>query len=370
MVELIPPPDPHRLLPPLLACLPTAFASHHPPPALLSLVSPILRQRLQLLTSTSTPSSETWLRLLCWDNEKAETLKDVVENSTYEPHPSSGEIEVGDIGSVKYKRVDQETMRAQVVLSEWNLTALYLWCGEDEGESAWKLAELLPYDRGLDQNPTWSPSISEANESSRGRIVSEALRDAEAAERNTTHEDDDDYWAQYDKTPGRTPTQNRSPAPNGTVDAQRAGNSDSNYYAKYGEVQPAMDNHDPSEENDIEDSSLRGDILANIMKRRSQGMGLEPVQGEDVGATHRVVEATEGSVDQSQPSPSSPASSGALARLEETVDQQSAFEIGIRQHIGTSMKSLYRLAKSAGMEREEFNSIIQQELETTSILDD
>jgi hypothetical protein len=372
MVELIQPPDPHRLLPPLLACLPTAFASHHPPPALLSLVSPILRQRLQLLTSTSSSSTENWLQLLTWDKEKAARLKDVVEGGTYEPHPSSGEIEVGEIGSIKYKRLDQDTLRALVVLSEWDLIALYLWCGEDEGGSGWKLAELLPYETEIEQNPTWSQSINEANESSRGRIMSEAIRDAEAAEaaeQSQGPEDDDDYWALYDRTPGRTPAQHRSPAPNGADAGRRDGQTEADYYAQYGEVQPAMDNHDPSEENDeTRDSSLRGDVLADIMKQRS-GERAE-ARGEDAAERTLSVNVAEAPVNHPQPSPPSPGSSEAVGRLEEIADQQSASEIGIRQHISTTLKSLYRLGRSAGLEREEFDRIVQRELETNSILDD
>lgn len=118
----------------------------------------------------------------------------MVENGIYEPHPSSGEIGVGDIGVTKYKRLDQETLRAQVVLLEWDLTALYLWRSEDESGGGWKLAELLPYDRDLEQDSTWSRSVAQANETSRERMVSEAIQDAEAAEDTAaSQEDEDDY---------------------------------------------------------------------------------------------------------------------------------------------------------------------------------
>ena len=370
MVDLIPAPDPHQLLPPVLACLPTAFASNRPPPVLLDLVSPILRQRLELITSTYTSSSENWLRLLCWDKEKGEGLKDVVEGRTYEPHPSSGEIEVGDVGSTKYKRLDQDTLRAQIVLSEWDLIAVYLWCVESEGGAGWKLAELLPWDSDLERDPTWSLSIAEANDSSRDHMVSEAIRDADTLEQTTVgQDDDDDYWAQYDKTPGRSPAQSSSPTPNGGVASRLVSHSDREYYAQYGEVQPAMDSHDLSEApNEIGNSSVQGDILESIMrqqsgKREEQG----PMQRETMGMQTGVAENM--AVNHPQPSPPLSATSSAVAQLEERADQQSASEIGIRQHISTTMKSLYRLASSAGMEREEFDSIIQRELETNSILD-
>lgn len=358
MVDLLSAPDPHQLLPPVLACLPTAFASTRPPPALLDLVSPILRQRLQLITSTSTSSSENWLRLLCWDKEKGKRLKEVVEGGTYEPHPSSGEIEIGDVGSTKYKRLDQDTLRAQIVLPEWNLIAVYLWCAGSEGGGGWKLAELLPWDSDLERDPSWSHSIAEANDSSRDHMVSEAIRDPDAAEQTTAGEDDDDdYWAQYDKTPGQPPAQNSSPTPNRSAAGRRISHSDREYYAQYSEVQPVMDSHDPSGVlNQIGNSSVQGDILESIMRRETQGM--QTGVAENVAVNHP------------QPSPPLSATSSAVARLEDRAGQQSAAEIGIRQHISTTMKSLYRLASSAGMEQEEFDRIIQRELETNSILDD
>lgn len=359
MVEFIPPPDPHILLPPLLACLPTAFASHRPPPALLSLVSPILRQRLQVLTSTSAPPFENWLRLLCWDNDKADKLAYVVENGTYEPHPSSGEIEVGDIGATTYKRLDQETLRAQVVLPEWDLTALYLWCSEDRGGCNWKLAELLPYDSDLEHSSTWSRSIAEANETARERMVSEAIRDAEAAEETVAEqEDDDEYWAQYDKTPRKE----RSPARVGNVDNGRLSLlSEAEHYAKYGDVQPAMDNHDPSEEGDeIGESSLRGDILAHLIKRQPEGAD-DRMPTEEDGSCENTGGLNTANAPISQPGPYPFALSNldAAAKPEEIADHLYITESGIRHHIATTIRSLYRLAHTTGMGREEFHRIVQ-----------
>ena len=366
MVELVPAPDPHRLLPPVLACLPTAFVSHRPPPALLPLVSPIIQQRLQLISSTSSSSTGNWLRLLCWDTKNADRLINVVENGTFEPHPSSGEIEVGEVGTIKYKRLDQETLRAQVVLSEWDLIAQYIWCSQIEGGSGWKLAELLPGDSELEGDTSWSESINDANECSRGRMVLEAIGDAKDAEKTTVVQgDDDDYWAQYDKSPGRSPIQSRTSIPNGTAAAQKPGPSESEYYAQYGDVQPAMDNDDPSKNpNGLEVSSLHGDILSSISKQQ-----LEDVEREAFDTPTGAIGMAEIPVTQPQPSPPLSSSSGAVALLEERADWQSASEIGIRQHICTTMKSLCRLAKAAGMEQEEFNRIICRELETNSILD-
>lgn len=368
MVELIPPPDPHTLIPPLLACLPTAFASARPPPVLIELLSPILRQRLQLLAGAS--SHDNWLRLLCWDSAKGEELKEVVESANFEPHPSSGEVEIGDVDSIVYKRFDQETLRARISLSEWPIIPLYIWCtGSEEGNS-WKLAEVLPSeDQDEDQN-TWSTTISQANESATERMVTEALAEADAAESShkalpKTGNDEDDYWAMYDTTPGRTPARDQSVAP------REKPESDADYYARYGNVQPAMDNYDPDE--DVEGAhgiALNGNTVRHELSQQTDADAQErsppPYQGPLEDA------ADEKKIEMSQPVASPPSSRGgsdAIARLERTAERYAASEIALRQHISTTMKSMYRLAKSAGMDREEFDRIVQRELETLSLFD-
>ena len=371
MVELIPPPEPHNLLPPLLACLPTAFASRRAPPALLSLLSPVLRQRLSLLSSTSAQNTDNWLRLLCWDNGKAEELKEIVENGTFEPHPSSGEIEVGEIETVMYKRFDQETLRAKIPLPEWSLTALYLWCSGGE-DVQWKLAELLPFSEKDLQDSTWSTSITEANETSRARLRAETLVEAQEAERKlSVSGDDDDYWAMYDRTPANgSPAMKRSPAPNAHPAAFRERNGSADYYAQYGDVQPAMDNHDPDEQVQGEgESTLNGDSLEAVLGR-SRGLSQvdPPAYQEPEPRRERYDE--DHNVDQPKPmSPTSENGSDMVGRLEQTAERQAASEVGIRQHISTNVKSMFRLARSAGIDREEFERMMRTELDTLAMLD-
>jgi len=144
-IEYVPPPDPQTLLPPLLACLPAGLVSTRPPPALLPLLSPILRQRVNIFTAPSPSSTpESWLRLLCWGAEKADGVLTLVEGITFELHPVSGEIELPDEITVAYKRVDEETLRAQIQLPEYGLNVLYEWCVNDpDGGTGWRVAELL-----------------------------------------------------------------------------------------------------------------------------------------------------------------------------------------------------------------------------------
>ncbi|KIW20410.1 hypothetical protein PV08_00985 [Exophiala spinifera] len=369
MVEVIPPPDPHSLLPPLLACLPTSFASPKPPPVLLSLLSPILRQRLELHTSAS--SSDNWAGLLCWDARKGDVLKDKIEEAVFEPHPVSGEIEVGDHDQIKYKRFDEETLRAQVPLQDWPFTAVYLWCTGNEEGNSWRLAELLPQDSDLQQDTSWSSSITEANESAQERMVTEALQEADRANARSTRNlsvpqaDEDDYWAMYDRSEGRTPAR-KTP-----VEPARSGPSEDDYYARYASVQPALDAHDPDEEmEDAAGSTLNGHSLQHLLS----GAPLDSSQDREPPPYQQGLfkdSAEEKDLAVNQPAPSSPSSRGSdtVARLEEHAERYGASEIGIRQHISTTLKSMYRLAKSAGMDRDEFDRIVQRELETLSIFD-
>ncbi|KAB8237970.1 uncharacterized protein BDW43DRAFT_262729, partial [Aspergillus alliaceus] len=363
MVELITPPEPRTLLPPLLACLPTAFVSPQPPPILLPLLSPVLRQRVQVLSSLPASSTESWLRLLCWESGQAERLQTVVDETTFEPHPVSGEIELPDDIPVEYKRVDEETLQCRVLLPDYRLQAVYLWCPNDTegGGPGWRVAELLPHEGNTENEGTWSRSIAEANSHSKERLMEDALRAAEKEEQAAqgAEDDDDDYWAQYDATPGRTPSA-KTPAPDARQDV-----SEASYFSQYADVQPAMDSHDPSEEQpDLGPSSLAGDLLANLLKPHadSQVSGNAPhVNGN--GDTHMALSHP-------RPSSASSTSSEAVARLELEAENQSACEVGVKQHISSNVKSLFRLARATGITRAEFQSLVKTELELLNVSDD
>lgn len=393
MVVLIHPPDPQTLLPPLLACLPTAFASPRPPPALLSLLSPILRQRLSFLSQ-----SDNWLKLMCWDSSAAESLWAQIEDTTFEPHPSSGEIEVGDVTSMVYKRFDEETLKAQLVLSDWPFTPIFLWCtGGDDGDG-WKLSDLLP-SPSLDSS--WSSSIQDANTTSHERIMSEALAEAESSSHKSQAQnpasstlplpkekdnEEDDYWAQYDRSPGRTPVRK----PSVPLEKQPV-TQESDYYARYTDVQPAMDAHDPDEAMP-EANGINSTLNGHAQDYQSLLTSPPPYQDQNPPSATNLTSKphsqtqnqlhTPPNLDEhphhtppeiSQPCPSSPSSrasaSNTIARLESAAERYNASEIGIRQHISTSVKSMYRLAKAAGMERAEFEELIVREVEGLRVLE-
>ncbi|PLB44748.1 hypothetical protein P170DRAFT_479296 [Aspergillus steynii IBT 23096] len=370
MVELIPPPDPRELLPPLLACLPTAFVSPRPPPALLSLLSPILRQRVQVFSSVSASPTESWLQLLCWNEGKAERLQALVDGTNFEPHPVSGEIELPGEIPVTYKRIDEETLQSRMLLDDYSLRVLYLWCPTDVegGGPGWRVAELLPQEGESEDDREWSISIGEANARAKEQVLEDALKSAEkheqaaarpAQEAEEEDDDDDDYWAQYDATPGRTPSV-KTPAPNSQRETSEAA-----YFSRYAEVQPAMDNHDPEEQQPPGSSSLNGDILASLLQRQINDSETEEPAPRNEGLNgHSAMP-----LNHPRPSSISSGSSDAVAKLEREAASQSACEVGVKQHIGSNIKSLFRLAKATGISRAEFQSLVTTELDLLEVTD-
>ncbi|KAF2099577.1 hypothetical protein NA57DRAFT_55534 [Rhizodiscina lignyota] len=384
MVSRIPPPDPRILLPPLLACLPTAFVSPRPPPALLPLLSPILRQRVNLL-STSATGSDSWLQLLCWDAQRASKLPQIVENVQLEPHPVSGEIEVEDVEDAKFRRLDEETLQVRLESEDTGLCFLFLWCtGDEQTGDGWRLSELRALEDGEDGS-TWYESISEADESAgarpSGRVSlstngTNGTSAAPASAPNRTGSaDDDDYWAMYDQTPGRTPAK-RSPAP-ATSSVPMPSNSELEYFARYmAEVQPAMDPHDPSEEGlPPGESTLNGNETTRSLARprgahepRETSIPLAPTNGTYDGST--IGEGEERKEPQIEhPRPSSSSSNRSVEKLEQNAETQSQAEVAIKQHISTDLKSLFRLARSTGIQRDEFERIVKTELECLGMMD-
>ncbi|EMC93154.1 hypothetical protein BAUCODRAFT_54266, partial [Baudoinia panamericana UAMH 10762] len=392
-----PPPDSRELLPPLVACLPTAFMAPRPPPALMPILAPTLRQRVNFMSD----SAEGWLPLLSWDEERAARLPDVVERMQLEAHPVSGELDLGDVRPAKYRRLDDETLHSRLDVDQYELSPLFVWCENDEhGETGagWKLTELRSLEDAEDGAP-WFDSVLEANDAAsthtipvpqnNGHTSSHAAFSIPADEED---EDDGSYWAAYDRTPGRTPAQKHSPAPPASTSLQ-SGNrqrsqSELEYFARYGGVQPAMDGHDPDEE--TPDTAAPAPALAPAPvslrpdnpppQRTYVPLGLEtnnlaPDKAHDsVLASANAQYMRDGPAgDLSMPRPISPTSSqGSVERLEEQAEVivvTDRAQLGIKQHISTDIKSLFRLAKSAGMERSDFDEFIRRELDVLCLLE-
>jgi hypothetical protein len=58
-----------------------------------------------------------------------------------------------------------------------------------------------------------------------------------------------------------------------------------------------------------------------------------------------------------------------VEKLEREADRSSQAELAIKQHISTDIKSLFRLARASGIDRQEFERIIQRELEVLPMLE-
>jgi len=366
MQTTILPPKPELLLAPLLASLPAAAVSPQPPTALLPQLSPILRQRVQLLSSAS---SDPWLPLLCYDNTKSSSLENIAKNERLEPHPVSGEVEVDweSEVSIRYRRIDEETLLALVSITGLGLSVRLIWCVNDElgGGDGWRIGEVTVPDPS---DSSWGSITIGAAETNFKNSPTHHLTPT-ATNGNSLHtpdeeEDDDGYWAQYDKTPGTTPAPPKhSPAPAATG----GGTDEDEYYAQYASVQPAMDNHDPDEaaqNGEVESSLGQEEVTRELQNNIShtESRGRPQVGVADVGGLI-------------QPRPSSSGSSGSetVDRLEKRAEMEAsreASEVGIKQHISTSVKSLYRLARVSGIEREEFERLIRTELEVLGLMEE
>ncbi|KAL9049732.1 MAG: hypothetical protein Q9162_007057 [Coniocarpon cinnabarinum] len=388
------------LILPVLACLPTAFFSPSPPPALLPLLSPILRQRVHLLASSTTPSTEppsegSWLKLLTWSPERGARLSEIVSRLQLEPHPVSGELELfedttdPDAGRVWYRRLDEETVQARCDVHEYHVGFLFVWSSNDirgvglEGTTngmahdAWRLAEVVPLegDENLELEG-WHEALAEAEHRSRAmQNAMNGVRTTQASnshftsaltENNANEDDEDDYWASYDRTPGKgTP----APSRNASV-FNHQGQSEQDYLARYGEVQPAMDAHDPDEE---EGARALGATQAGQPHDRNATARNDM---DIFRSLHAAIEQQDGQPDMAMPTsqrlPSMPQPhqtngdppSPIVAALERSSSEQStAAETSVKQHISYEMKSLFRLAQGVGIGRGEFDELVRRELE-------
>lgn len=336
---------------------------------------------MQLLAATANSTSDSWLPLLCWKSESAQKLVNLVtESSAFELHPVSGEIDFGDVEKVKYRRLDEESLQAKIVIPDMGLIVIYLWCEGDQegGGSGWRASEIRPLEDNTESDSNdWASTITQANEKHQEEAMDSALRHGEensiaqvttngdsAIEANDN--DDDDYWAQYDNTPARTPAI-KSPDPASMSSRHTRTTSDAEYYAQYAQVQPEMDNDDPSESRDgIGESSLNGNVMASSIHQAPKN---DRFLAQDDSSLPSGPGSEHAGLEMSHPTASSPRTrSTTISRLEESAESQSVAEVAIRQHISTSMKSLFRLSRSSGIERSDFERMVRTELETLSMI--
>ncbi|KYK55589.1 hypothetical protein DCS_07552 [Drechmeria coniospora] len=391
----IPLPDPAALLAPLLPALPAAAASTQPASQVLPLLSPILRQRVQLLSSSS---AEPWLRLLCYEPAKTVDLADVVRGPALEPHPVSGEVEVDweHESETRYRRLDEETLQALVVLRELGLTFRLIYCVNDQegGGDGWRVGEVSVADKaepfsdfGGMSSIAAAEQRFELGQSHPSTIqvngVNKDVRNGDGDD-DDDDDDDDDYWGRYDATPARTPKVSRSPGPGTAGHASQAarqyhsGSTEDEYFAQYDQVQPAMDNHDPDEE------AQQAHLMPSLGLGRGQPQGhdsavlAQPQPSEHhrsglLGLLGSSPPHDALAVEMAHPRPESSASSNGphtVAKLEETAGKQEQNEFGVKQHVARSIRSLYLLSRASGIERDEFDRLVKRELDVLAMMQD
>lgn len=408
-MHLPPTPEQRDLLPPLLACLPTTFVSPRPPPALLPLLAPVLRQRANFLVAGNA-SEDGWIGILNWDSQRAAKLRPVVEQLELEPHPVSGEIEFEDVEAIKYRRLDDETLQSRLDAAQFGLAPIYVWVENDEHGGTgpgWKLTELRALE-DVEDGTTWYNSIADANDAANTRSISvpsssiaaPTHQPAQEDEQGDNSDDDDDYWAAYDQTPG--PSQKPSPKPPANAKApdtlsstRDRSRSELEYFARYGaEVQPALDAHDPDEDHpELGESTLNGTTQrasSTLQPPQPQEPQEEDTRAPWEKALHPYGRAHDSAIgtstdlpsttrerelDITAPRPISPTSShSSIERLESRAAEMSErnnahVENAVKQHISTEIKSLWRLARGAGLEREEFERVVGLEVRCLGLME-
>jgi hypothetical protein len=312
--------------------------------------------------------------------------------------------------SIKYRRFDEETLQSRLDAAQFNLAPIYVWCESDEhGDTGpgWKLTELRAL-KDVEDGTTWYNSIVEANDAAETYSIAvpstaPAQQPAQAQTDDGENDSDDDgYWAAYDQTPG--PSKNPSPkpptnaaAPETTSSNRDRSRSELEYFARYGaEVQPALDAHDPDEDHpELGQSTLNG-TTQRALSTQPQTQQPQPAQPEDTRsawekALHPYARATDAhdsafatstdlpstrDLDITAPRPISPTTShSSVEHLESRAAEMSQerhnsqAENAVRQHIATEIKSLWRLANGAGLDREEFERVIALEVQCIGMMD-
>lgn len=412
MSSTIPTPDVDTLLPPLLAHLPIAASSPAPPSTLLPLLSPILRQRVTLLanspdSSVSSPA-DSWLALLTWSSDAGSNLAHKLAEQDFSPHPNSGEIECEN-ELVGTRRTDEETLKARVALPDAGVEVVYVWVSavEDKDEGAgWRVHELRLLSELPDAEKTqeWYQTVQAAEDefsrrnstastatvkpSSTPPVKAQYSPPMTAASARPTYpypqaaghcagatsdsditEDDDDYWDMYDRTPARTPAVKSH--------AQPSGPSEDEYFAQYASVEPALDHSSAEEEKQAphEPSHIHHSSYHRVEEVQPPELIAQPIplnqQQRPLPPSSPPTSITP-PLKTHSPIPQSPTHShSSIDELERAASRQTQAETAVRQHIATTVKSMWRLARmTGGMDLDEFRGVVEREVGVLGMLEE
>lgn len=332
------------LVPPFLAHLPGAHISAKPSESLYPLLAPLLRQRLRLLSSPS--QTDPWLALLSWTPSRGSQLVAHCSKLDITPHPVSGEVEAGPVRFSGYRRVDAETLEGAVELPELGIEMVYNWIIVDpdfECQGDWKIMDV--HTSTEDGHVERLLTIFAAEETFRKLMsgtnaanTTASKLSSQSAPAHDDEDDDDDYWNSYDTADSHTPAASKQPVP-----------SEEEYFSRfYGEHNEDPNAYDSAGEHFSPQPSPRF---------RSSEPATETSSPPTASPT------------MSQQAPQALPPLFDVSKFEESATRMDQ-EIAIKQHVSTTMKSLYRLAKATGIEREEFEAMIQTELSILPMLDD
>lgn len=343
--------------------------------------------------------SDGWLKLLCYDTAKVPKLCEIASSGVLEPHPVSGEVEVDwDYDAeTRYRRMDEETMQALVALSELGIAFQLVWAINDAegGKDGWRVAELTTAEKASPfAQFGGASSLAEAETQFREKpqqsnmLSLPVAKNAPSSSDAMDEDEDDGYWDRYDATPAnRTPANTRSPAP-GTINGHATNrhnndDEDEGYYAQYDDVQPAMDNYDPDEAADAAQISPPlglGEQAPALHNRDSDLVAPAPIPITHAAAVTGAMaplsppsSSMMAEAALAHPRPESSASSNGsqtVARLEATAGKSAQSEFGVKQHVSRSIRSLFMLARASGIERDEFNRLVQTEMDLLSLSDE
>ncbi|KAI0600822.1 hypothetical protein F4775DRAFT_589974 [Biscogniauxia sp. FL1348] len=382
-------PNVQQVLGPFIPALPAAALSLQPSETILPLLSPILRQRVQLLSSAS--SNDPWIRLLCYDTAKVPKLTEIAQSDRLEPHPLSGEVEVDwDYDSeTRYRRLDEETLQAFVVLKDLELAFRLVYCtGDPVSGDGWKVGEVSVAEKsspfssfgGVSTIAEAERQFKESNSKKTAGVPSSGLLNTHNAFLADEEDDDDDYWAQYDSTPAaRTPATKRSPAPQSMQTSNTTAEED--YYAQYDDVQPAMDNHDPDEEANLDIAPPLG-LASKPTAPAPNGNKQDETEQNETQGTWTLADPPRSPSAHSRsgddptlvhphPRPASSAgSNSSVEKLEAEAAKQERDDFGVKQHVSRSIKSLFMLSRASGIDRDEFERLVKTELDMLGMMED
>lgn len=137
-----------------------------------------------------------------------------------------------------------------------------------------------------------------------------------------------------------------------------------------------MDAHDPDEE--VEGFDVAPPLGLGTISHDNSDRGLNETNGSwTLAEPPRSPSIHSQDEDRSamllHPRPASSASSNGsrlVEKLEESVGKQEQNDFGVKQHVSRSIRSLFLLARSSGIDREEFERLVKTELDVLGMIED